>query len=140
MLARAVVVRAAGGPAAVEEIEVDPPGEGEVLVRVLATGVCHTDLHAKLGHFTPEFPYLLGHEAAGVVEAVGAGVTRPAVGSRVVLTWRAPCGACRLCAAGRATHCTKPVVAPPRMRTREGLPLGRVLGIGSFTTHTVVAA
>lgn len=140
LTAQAVVVRSAGAPALVEEIVVDPPGPGEVRVRVLAAGVCHTDLHAKLGHFAPEFPYLLGHEAAGIVEAQGPGVTRPEVGETVVLTWRAPCGACRFCMTGRPVHCAKPAVAAPRMRTRDGLSLGRVLGVGSFSTYTVVAA
>lgn len=140
LAAQAVVVRAPGGPAVVEEIVVDPPGPGEVLVHVLATGVCHTDLHAKLGHFGREYPMLLGHEATGVVEAVGPGVTRPAIGDKVVLTWRAPCGACGFCVSGRPVRCAKPATAGPRMRTRDGLTLGRVLGLGTFTTRTVVAA
>lgn len=138
--ARGVIVRTPGAPATVEELIVDPPGPGEVLVRILATGVCHTDLHAKLGNFAPDFPYLLGHEATGVVEAVGAGVTRPATGDTVVLSWRAPCGECRVCAAGRPTFCPRPATAKPRMRTKDGQTLGRVLGLGTFTTHTVVAA
>jgi S-(hydroxymethyl)mycothiol dehydrogenase len=124
----------------VEEILVDPPGPGEVRVRVLASGICHTDLHAKLGHFPTEFPCLLGHEATGVVEALGPGVARPALGETVALTWRAPCGACRFCMTGRPVRCVRPAVAAPRMRTRDGQPLGRVLGVGSFATHTVVAA
>jgi S-(hydroxymethyl)mycothiol dehydrogenase len=140
MTARAVVVRTPGAPAAVEEIVVEDPGPGEVLVRVLASGVCHTDLHAKLGNFTKEFPFLLGHEATGVVEKLGPGVAHPAVGTQVVLSWRSPCGVCRACANGRPIHCVKPLVAAPRMKTKDGLTLGRVLGVGSFTTHTVVHA
>jgi S-(hydroxymethyl)mycothiol dehydrogenase len=124
----------------VEEVIVDPPGPGEVLVRVVASGVCHTDLHAKNGEFGGDFPYLLGHEATGVVEAVGEGVLRPVVGDMVVLSWRAPCGVCRFCTAGRPEMCPQPAVAGPRLRTRDGQPLGRVLGLGTFTTHTVVAA
>ncbi len=138
--ARAVVVREARAPAAVEEIVVDPPGPGEVRLRVLATGVCHTDLHAKLGNFGTEFPYLLGHEATGVVEEVGAGVVRPGIGDVVVLTWRAPCGVCRFCQTGRPVRCAWPAVAGQRLRTKDGAALGRVLGVGSFATHTVVAA
>ena len=140
MIARGVVVRAPGAAAVVEEIVVDPPGPGEVRVRIVATGVCHTDLSAKQGKFAGEFPYLLGHEATAVVEEVGAGVARPAPGDTVVLAWRAPCGTCRPCAAGRATHCQTPLCAAPRLRTRDGVVLGRVLGLGTFATHTVVAA
>jgi S-(hydroxymethyl)mycothiol dehydrogenase len=140
LTARGVVVRAPGEPARVEEIVLDPPGPGEVLVKVLATGVCHTDLHAKAGHFGRKFPYLLGHEATGVIEAVGEGVTRPKVGDTVMLNWRAPCYACRFCEAGRLSHCERVVTAGERMRTQDGAALGRVLGLGTFTTHTVVAA
>lgn len=138
--ARGVVVREPGAPAAVEEIVVDPPGPGEVRVRVLATGVCHTDLHARQGKFSREFPYLLGHEATAIVEALGPGVSRPAVGETVILTWRAPCGSCAFCVAGRPVWCARPATAPPRMKTRDGQPLGRVLGLGTFTTHLVVHA
>src|SRR5262249_44424038 len=118
--ARAVVVRSAGAPAAVEDIVVDPPGPGEVLIRVAASGICHSDLHVKLGGFGREFPYLLGHEAAGVVEAVGPGVTRPSVGETVVITWRAPCGGWRFCTTGRPVRRARPVVGAPRTRTPGG--------------------
>src|SRR5687768_11597103 len=137
---QAVVVRAAGGAAQVETIAVEPPGPGEARVKILASGVCHSDLHAKLGDFGTEFPYLLGHEGAGVIESVGEGVTRVKPGDAVMIEWRAPCGACRACMAGRVAHCAKPLYAKPRMRTEDGRPLGRVLGIGSFTSHTVVHA
>jgi S-(hydroxymethyl)mycothiol dehydrogenase len=140
MQTRGVVVRGPGAPAEVEEIEIDPPGAGEVLVRIVATGVCHSDLHCKLGNFGVEFPYLLGHEGAGVVEAVGDGVTRPRVGDTVVAVWRAPCGTCRFCVAGNPTFCVAPLIAQPRMRTRDGKVLGRVLGTGTFATHTVLHA
>jgi S-(hydroxymethyl)mycothiol dehydrogenase len=139
-LAQGVVVREPNAAPKVEEIVLDAPGPGEVRVRILACGVCHTDLHAQRGHFGKEFPYLLGHEAAGVVDALGEGVTRPKLGETVVLTWQAPCGACRFCDAGRPAMCARPVVAGPRMRTKDGKPLGRVLGVGAFATHTVVAA
>ena len=138
--ASGVVVRSPGAPATVEEIVVYPPGPGEVLVQVLASGVCHTDLHAKMGNFGREFPYLLGHEATGVVAAQGPGVERPAIGETVVITWRAPCGSCRFCVTGRPVRCARPAVAAPRMRTADGQTLGRVLGVGSFASHTVVAA
>jgi S-(hydroxymethyl)mycothiol dehydrogenase len=133
---RGVVVRSAGAPAQVEELVFDPPGPGEALVRLKASGVCHTDLHAKLGNFTPEFPFLLGHEGAGVVEEGPAHL----VGKDVVISWRAPCGTCRHCIAARPVLCAKPLVAAPRMRTKDGLTLGRVLGAGTFATHTIVHA
>jgi S-(hydroxymethyl)mycothiol dehydrogenase len=140
LTARAVVVRSPKAPAQVEEITVDDPGPGEVLVRVLATGVCHTDLNARDGNFVPDFPYLLGHEACGVVEAVGAGVPSPRVGDTVVLNWRAPCGFCRACLSGQRDHCSRPATAQKRMKTGDGQLLGRVLGLGTFATHTVVHA
>ncbi len=138
--ARAAIVREANAPVVVEDIELDAPGPGEVRVRILATGVCHTDLHACMGNFGTEFPYYLGHEATGVVEAHGPDVTTPALGTTVVINWRAACGDCRFCAAGRANFCARPLVAGPRMRTLDGRPLGRVLGVGSFGTHTIVHA
>jgi S-(hydroxymethyl)mycothiol dehydrogenase len=138
--ARAVIVRAPGGPPELEDVMLEPPGPGEVLVRIVATGVCHTDLTAQRGHFTRDFPMVLGHEAAGVVEELGEGVTQPRVGDTVVLTWRAPCGQCGPCRAGRPVYCATPTIAAPRMKTREGATLGRVLGLGTFATHVVVAA
>jgi S-(hydroxymethyl)mycothiol dehydrogenase len=135
-----VVVRRAGEAARVEEMFIDPPGPGEVLVRVQASGVCHTDLHYKLGKVGDAFPYLLGHEGAGLVEAVGEGVTTPAVGDYVVLAWRAPCGYCRFCVLGQPHLCAASLNAKPRMHTRDGLTLSPALGIGTFCTHTVVAA
>ena len=137
---RGVVVRSPGAPAQVEELLIGPPGPGEVRVRILATGVCHTDLHAKLGHFGRQFPYLLGHEATGVVEQVGEGVERPAVGDTVTLNWRAPCGRCAECDGGRPAHCLRPATAGERLHTADGAALGRVLGLGTFCSHTVVAA
>jgi len=139
--ARAVVVRSAGAAARLEDVVLDPPGPGEVRLRILATGVCHTDLHARLGNFGAEFPYYLGHEATGVVEELGPGVTAPRVGETVIVNWRAACGECRFCTAGRAAFCARPLVAAAgRMKTADGLTLGRVLGVGSFGTHTIVHA
>ena len=136
-----VVSRAARKPALVEEIVIDDPGPGEVLVKIQASGVCHTDLHYKLGNINDEFPFLLGHEGAGIVEAVGDGVTEPKVGDYVVLAWRAPCGLCRFCAVGQPHLCSASLNASPRMKTkRDSLTLNPALGIGTFCTHTVVAA
>src|SRR5512144_970842 len=93
--ARGVVIHAAGAPAHIEPIVVDAPGPNEVLVRVVANGVCHSDLWAIAnGNWGAPFPMLLGHEGAGVVESVGAGVTHVATGDAVLLAWAVPCGAC----------------------------------------------
>ena len=98
---RGVVSREKGAPIAVETVVVPDPGPGEALVAVRACGVCHTDLHYREGSINDEFPFLLGHEAAGTVEAVGPGVSAVAPGDYVVLAWRAPCGQCRSCRRGR---------------------------------------
>jgi S-(hydroxymethyl)mycothiol dehydrogenase len=134
-----VIVRAVGEPGRVEEIVLDDPGPGEVLVRLRASGVCHTDLLYKQGR-NSSFPYLLGHEGAGVVEHVGPGVTRPAVGDSVILAWRAPCGDCRFCLTGRPHWCIASLTAPNRIRDSTGGVLTPTLGLGTFCTHTVVAA
>ncbi|GAC1334650.1 MAG: S-(hydroxymethyl)mycothiol dehydrogenase [Chloroflexota bacterium] len=138
--ARGVIVRSAGAPGQVEDMIVDDPGPGEVLVRIEASGVCHTDLMYKDGDVDDRFPYLLGHEGAGIVEAVGPGVDYPCVGDYVILAWRAPCGRCRFCSAGLLHLCAASLNAQPRMRTADGLTLTPALGIGTFCTHTVVAA
>ena len=136
-----VVSRSANKPALLEEIVIDPPGPGEVLVRMQASGVCHTDLHYKQGKITNDFPFLLGHEGAGIVEEVGEGVTSPGKGDYVVLAWRAPCGHCRFCSIGQPQLCSASLNAQPRMKTKaDGMVLNPSLGLGTFCTHTVVAA
>jgi S-(hydroxymethyl)mycothiol dehydrogenase len=136
-----VISRKAGEPARLEEIVIDDPGPGEVLVRILASGICHTDLHYKLGAIGNDFPYLLGHEGSGIVEAVGEGVTQPKVGDYVVLAWRAPCGYCRFCALGQPHLCSASLNARPRMKAKaDNATLSPAIGIGTFCTHTVVAA
>ena len=102
---RGVVSTAKGAPVTLETIVVPDPGPGEAVVAVQACGVCHTDLHYREGGINDEFPFLLGHEAAGVVESVGAGVTDVAPGDFVVLNWRAVCGHCRSCLRGRPWYC-----------------------------------
>ncbi len=141
IIGQGVVSRRAGERAELEEITVEPPGPGEVLVRIQASGVCHTDLHYKLGKIGEDFPYLLGHEGSGIVEAVGEGVATPAVGDYVVLAWRAPCGQCRFCAIGQLNLCAASLNAQPRMfAKKDGLKLSPAIGIGTFCSHTVVAA
>jgi S-(hydroxymethyl)mycothiol dehydrogenase len=134
-----VVARAKGEPVTIETIEVPDPGPGEVLVAVQACGVCHTDLHYREGAINDDFPFLLGHEAAGVVEEVGAGVTEVEAGDFVVLNWRAVCGRCRSCERGRPWYCFATHNATSRM-TLDGEELSPALGIGAFAEKTVVAA
>ena len=136
---RAVVARAKGEPVTVEIIEVPDPGPGEVLVTVQACGVCHTDLHYREGAINDDFPFLLGHEAAGIVEEVGDGVTNVAVGDFVVLNWRAVCGQCRSCLRGRPWYCFSTHNATQKM-TLGGVELSPALGIGAFAEKTLVAA
>jgi len=137
---RGVVARAAGEPVGVESVIVPDPGPGEVLVAVAACGVCHTDLHYREGGISDEFPFLLGHEAAGTVEAVGEGVTTVAPGDFVVLAWRAPCGSCRSCRRGRPWYCFDSANAHQAMTLADGTPLSPALGIGAFADKTLVAA
>ena len=136
---RAVVARAKGEPVTVEMIEVPDPGPGEVLVTVQACGVCHTDLHYREGAINDDFPFLLGHEAAGIVEEIGAGVTNVAVGDFVVLNWRAVCGQCRSCLRGRPWYCFATHNATQKM-TLDGVELSPALGIGAFAEKPLVAA
>ena len=136
---RAVVARAKGEPVTMEVIEVPDPGPGEVLVTVQACGVCHTDLHYREGAINDDFPFLLGHEAAGIVEEVGDGVINVAVGDFVVLNWRAVCGQCRSCLRGRPWYCFATHNATQKM-TLGGVELSPALGIGAFAEKTLVAA
>jgi len=139
--ARGAIARTPGAPVSLEEFTIDDPGQNEVLVRILASGVCHTDLGVKMGVYgSSGYPFLLGHEGAGVIEAVGPGVTRHKVGDHVILAWRAPCGECRFCLAGKPNFCSASLNAEKRMRTLDGQTLNPVLGIGTFCTHTVVHA
>jgi S-(hydroxymethyl)mycothiol dehydrogenase len=137
---RGVVARAEKQPVSVETIVVPDPGPGEVLVRVQACGVCHTDLHYREGAINDEFPFLLGHEAAGIVEAVGPDVTTPEVGQFVVLNWRAVCGTCRACRRGRPHLCFSTHNATQKMTLTDGTELSPALGIGAFAEKTLVAA
>jgi S-(hydroxymethyl)mycothiol dehydrogenase len=137
---RGVVAKAKGAPVTVETILVPNPGPGEALVRVQACGVCHTDLHYREGAINDEYPFLLGHEAAGVVEAVGDDVSNVAPGDFVILAWRAPCGTCRSCLRGRPWYCFDSANAAQKMTLPDGTPLSPALGIGAFTELSLVAA
>ncbi len=137
---RGVVAHKKGEPVSLETVIVPDPGPGEAVVDVQACGVCHTDLHYREGGINDEFPFLLGHEAAGEVEAVGDGVTAVAPGDFVVLAWRAPCGTCRSCARGRPWYCFDSANAAQKMTLPDGTPLSPALGIGAFAERTLVAA
>lgn len=139
--ARGAIARVPNQPVSIEEFTIDDPGPNEVLVRIIASGVCHTDLGVKSGTYGSEgFPFLLGHEGAGVIEAIGDGVTNVKVGDHVILAWRAPCGSCRFCSVGKPNFCCASLNAEKRMRDKDGTLLNPVLGIGTFCTHTLVHA
>jgi S-(hydroxymethyl)mycothiol dehydrogenase len=137
---KGVIARSKGAPVEVVDIVVPDPGPGEAVVKVQACGVCHTDLHYREGGINDEFPFLLGHEAAGVVEAVGEGVTEVAPGDFVVLNWRAVCGQCRACAKGKPQYCFNTHNATQKMTLTDGTELSPALGIGAFVEKTLVAA
>jgi S-(hydroxymethyl)mycothiol dehydrogenase len=137
---RGVIARAKGAPVELTTILVPDPGPGEALVRVRACGVCHTDLHYREGGINDEFPFLLGHEAAGVVEAVGPEVSSVAPGDFVILNWRAVCGQCRSCRRGRPQYCFATHNATQKMSLVDGTSLAPALGIGAFAEKTLVAA
>ena len=134
-----VVARGKGQPVELTTILVPDPGPGEALVQVQACGVCHTDLHYREGAINDEFPFLLGHEAAGIVESVGAGVEDVEPGDYVILAWRAPCGTCRSCVRGKPWYCFESKNAAQPM-TLDGQPLSNALGIGAFAEKTLVHA
>jgi S-(hydroxymethyl)mycothiol dehydrogenase len=137
---RGVIATAKQAPVTVETIVVPDPGPGEAKVRVQACGVCHTDLHYREGGISDDYPFLLGHEAAGVVESVGPDVTSVAPGDFVVLNWRAVCGECRACRRGRSWYCFDTHNATQKMTLVDGTPLSPALGIGAFAEKTLVAA
>jgi S-(hydroxymethyl)mycothiol dehydrogenase len=137
---RGVIARRKGEPVSVETIVLPDPGPAEVVVQVQACGVCHTDLHYREGGINDDFPFLLGHEAAGLVDQVGPGVTSVAKGDFVVLNWRAVCGECRACRRGRPWLCFSTHNATQKMTLADGTVLSPALGIGAFTEKTLVAA
>jgi S-(hydroxymethyl)mycothiol dehydrogenase len=137
---RGVIARAKGAPVEVVEVLVPKPGPGEARVTVQACGVCHTDLHYREGGINDDFPFLLGHEAAGVVDAVGDGVIDVAPGDFVILNWRAVCGTCRACSRGEPWYCFATFNAQQKMTLADGSPLSPALGIGAFADKTLVAA
>ena len=137
---KAVVALAQDAPVTVTTINVPDPGKGEALVKVLTCGVCQTDHHYVTGGVGQDFPYLLGHESAGIVEAVGDDVTNIAPGDLVILNWRAVCGECRACRKGQPQYCFATHNATQKMTLEDGTELTPALGIGSFAEKTLVAA
>ena len=137
---KAVIARSKGAPVEVVTINVPDPGPSEAVVKIQACGVCHTDLHYREGGINDEFPFLLGHEAAGIVEAVGEGVTEVEAGDFVVLNWRAVCGECRACKRGEPQYCFATHNATQKMTLEDGTELSPALGIGAFAEKTLVAA
>ncbi|MGD0441772.1 MAG: S-(hydroxymethyl)mycothiol dehydrogenase [Acidimicrobiales bacterium] len=135
-----VIAREKGAPVEVTTVLVPDPGPGEALVRVQACGVCHTDLHYREGAINDAFPFLLGHEAAGIIEAVGPDVTSLAPGDFVILNWRAVCGECRSCRRGKPQYCFATHNAAQKMTLSNGRELAAALGIGAFAEKTLVAA
>src|ERR1700677_2856607 len=137
---RGVISRKKGEPVELVDIVIPDPGPGEVVVDITACGVCHTDLTYREGGINDEYPFLLGHEAAGTVEAVGPGVTSVAPGDFVILNWRAVCGQCRACRRGRPWYCFATHNATQKMTLADGTPLSPALGIGAFADKTLVAS
>ena len=135
---RGVIARSKGQPVELVDIVIPDPGPGEVVVAVTACGVCHTDLTYREGGINDEFPFLLGHEAAGVVETIGEGVTHVEPGDFVILNWRAVCGQCRACKRGRPWYCFSTFNAEQKMTLTDGTELTPALGIGAFADKTLV--
>ncbi|MBX7433389.1 S-(hydroxymethyl)mycothiol dehydrogenase [Mycobacterium sp. Y57] len=135
---RGVIARSAKAPVELVDVVIPDPGPGEVVVDVIACGVCHTDLTYREGGINDEFPFLLGHEAAGTVNSVGDGVTSVAAGDFVVLNWRAVCGRCRACKRGRPQLCFDTHNATQKMTLADGTELTPALGIGAFAEQTLV--
>src|SRR6476660_6652524 len=137
---KGVISRSKGADVEVVDVVVPDPGPGEAVVKIETCGVCHTDLHYREGGINDDYPFLLGHEAAGYVESVGAGVTDVAPGDFVILNWRAVCGQCRACAKGRPWYCFATHNATQKMTLTDGTELTPALGIGAFAEKTLVAA
>ena len=135
---RGVISRSKKQPVELVDIVIPDPGPGEVVVDVIACGVCHTDLTYREGGINDEYPFLLGHEAAGTVESIGEGVTNVEVGDFVILNWRAVCGQCRACKRGRPQYCFDTHNATQKMTLSDGVELTPALGIGAFAEKTLV--
>ena len=146
-MTRAAVLESTGAEAVVRELELIAPRDGEVRVRMLASGVCHSDLHVRDGEWERPTPVVLGHEGAGIIDAVGPGVPRERVGELVALSWLIPCGTCRSCRRGHPWACPdspsyghRLLDGTAALRTKEGEPVGSYLGIATMAEAAVVPA
>lgn len=135
---KGVISRSKGAPTELVDVVVPDPGPRDVIVKIQACGVCHTDLAYKQGGINDEYPFLLGHEAAGIVETVGSDVSHVEVGDFVVLNWRAVCGECRACKRGRPWYCFNTFNASKSMTLTDGTELTPALGIGAFIEKTLI--
>ncbi|MEE4025921.1 S-(hydroxymethyl)mycothiol dehydrogenase [Gordonia sp. PKS22-38] len=135
---KGVISRSKGAPTELVDVVIPDPGPRDVVVSIKACGVCHTDLAYKQGGINDEYPFLLGHEAAGTVESVGSDVTHVEVGDFVVLNWRAVCGQCRACKRGRPWYCFDTFNASVPMTLDDGTELTPALGIGAFAEKTLI--
>ena len=135
---RGVISRKKGEPVEVVDVVIPDPGPREVVVDIIACGVCHTDLTYRDGGINDSYPFLLGHEAAGTVESIGPGVTAVTPGDFVILNWRAVCGQCRACKRGRPWYCFDTFNAAQPMTLTDGTELTPALGIGAFADKTLV--
>ncbi|MGW0037861.1 S-(hydroxymethyl)mycothiol dehydrogenase [Gordonia sp. NPDC003376] len=135
---KGVISRSKGAPTEVVDVVIPEPGPRDVIVKIQACGVCHTDLAYKQGGINDEYPFLLGHEASGIVETVGSDVTHVEAGDFVVLNWRAVCGECRACKRGRPWYCFDTFNASKPMTLTDGTELTPALGIGAFAEKTLI--
>jgi S-(hydroxymethyl)glutathione dehydrogenase/alcohol dehydrogenase len=148
MQMRAAVCNVAGAGMVVEDVILDDPGPAEVLVRIDAAGVCHSDYHYLAGDLVCPLPVVPGHEGAGVIEAVGPGVSRVRPGDAVCLMWRPRCGQCRFCLTGRPNLCQSGAVhatsgglldGTSRLRRPDGQTIHHLLGVSCFAEYAVVS-
>ncbi|TFI42439.1 S-(hydroxymethyl)mycothiol dehydrogenase [Rhodococcus sp. 1R11] len=137
-MCKGVIARSKDAVVELVDIVIPDPGPHDVIVKIQACGVCHTDLTYRDGGINNEFPFLLGHEAAGIVDTIGDAVTHVSVGDFVVLNWRAVCGECRACKRGRPWYCFDTHNASQKMTLTDGTELTPALGIGSFADKTLV--
>ena len=147
LVARAAVLRKVGSPLTIEEIQIAPPGDGEIQVRMLAAGLCRSDLSVMQGELGSSLPVVLGHEACAIVERLGRGVEHVAVGDRVLVLFRAPCGRCRICLGGHPILCAQAagirrtgtlVDGTSRLRDAAGETVHHFTGVSAFAEQMVV--
>ena len=136
---KAAVLYEANTPLVIEDLDQEEPAQGEVLVKLGASGVCHSDWHVVKGEWTHHpLPTVLGHEGAGVVEATGPGVTNVRPGDHVILSWKASCGICETCQKGWPNLCYNPLESPTLQRRSDGATVSRLGHLGTFAAYATV--